>query len=263
MHFVDSHAHLTGDPTYANVEEILKNAAEAQVHTIMNICTDKLSLQRGLELQQRLQQRYPGIHLAAAVHPHDANENAESYFNAIRQVAKSKAIKGVGETGLDYHYNHSPKTSQQDYLRRHLRLALECGLPVIIHCREAFADLFPILDEEYKIHGTYAPGVLHCFTGTADEAKKVLDMGWYLSFSGIVTFKKSTELQDIAKFVPLEQLLIETDTPYLAPQSQRGKPNQPAYLPEIASFLAKLKGLSLEQFAETTKNNASKLFGMP
>ena len=259
MHFTDSHAHITADSVYENLDEILKNAAEEHVHTLINVCTDEITLQRGLELRKR----FPWIYLAAAVHPHDAHGSAQAFFDRVSRQAKIGDLVGIGETGLDYYYHHAPKEEQQDALRRHLRLALECKLPVIIHCREAFEDLFSILDREYKIGATHAAGVLHCFTGNLEEAKQVLDRGWYLSLSGIVTFKKSLELQEVAKIVPLHQLLIETDTPFLAPQSKRGKPNQPAYLPEIARFIAKLKGVPVEAIAQATQKNAQALFSLP
>ncbi len=166
----------------------------------------------------------------------------------------------MGETGLDYHYEHSNRSIQQQFLVRYLHFALECNLPVIIHCREAFTDLFTLLDAEYQLKGKLAPGVLHCFTGTMAEAEEVLKRGWMLSLSGIVTFKKSLELQQVAREIPLEQLLIETDTPYLAPQKYRGKPNEPAYLVETASFIASLKGLSVEEVAAVTTSNAQKIF---
>ena len=138
-----------------------------------------------------------------------------------------------------------------------MHLALECELPIVIHCRDAFADFFQIIDEEYPVN---KKGVLHCFTGTLEEAKEVVKRDWYLSLSGIVTFKRSEELREVAKIVPLDQLLIETDTPYLAPQSRRGKQNEPSYLPETAKLIADVKGISLEELAKATANNATELF---
>ena len=170
--------------------------------------------------------------------------------------ARNGDLVAVGETGLDYHYTHSKRETQQQFLRRYLALALECNLPVIIHCREAFADLFAILDDAYGS----SKGVLHCFTGTCDEARAVIARGWCLSLSGIVTFKKSEQLRAVAKETPLTQLLIETDTPYLAPQSRRGQPNEPAYLEETAQMIADIKGIPLKEVAEQTRHNAEALF---
>lgn len=258
MHFVDSHAHITADAVYEHVEDIVREAQNANVHTIINICTDESTLQRGIELKKR----FPWIYLAAAVHPHDAEEKDAAFFDSLAKRAQSRDLVAIGETGLDYHYEYSSKIAQQKSLRLHLKLALETQLPVIIHCREAFDDFFSILDHEYQVGGKLARGVLHCFTGTLEEAKKVIERGWYLSLSGIITFKKSEALREVAKVVPLEQLLIETDTPYLAPQSKRGKSNQPSYLPEIAQTIALIKGLPLEKIAEATQFNAYNLFNL-
>ncbi|WP_195155584.1 TatD family hydrolase [Candidatus Protochlamydia phocaeensis] len=256
---IDSHAHLTHTGVFEHVEDVLDRAKQAHVQSIVNICTDLVTLERGLALSKR----YPWIYQAASTTPHDVEKEGESVFDAIAAYARSGQLKAIGETGLDYYYEHSSRPIQQDFLRRYLRLALECRLPVVIHCREAFADFFEILDAEYQMNQRHAPGVLHCFTGTIAEAEEVLKRGWMLSLSGIVTFKKSIELQQIAKEVPLSQLLIETDTPYLAPQKYRGKPNEPAFLIETAAFIASLKGLSIEEVAQATTQNARLLFQLP
>lgn len=250
----DSHAHLTSSELLNHVEAVLARAQAAGLTTIINICTDEESLRLGLELSKR----YPWVHHAAAVHPHDAQKLGPTYFPIVAQHARQKAIVAIGETGLDYHYHHSTKEAQQHYLRQHLQLALECALPVVIHCREAFQDLFQILDQEY----TQGKGVLHCFTGTLVEAQQVLDRDFYLSLSGIVTFKKSAELREVAKLVPLDRLLIETDAPYLAPQSKRGHPNEPAYVVETAQVIATVKGITFDELIQATSQNAQRLFQM-
>jgi TatD DNase family protein len=218
--YVDSHAHLASDELYQDIEGLIARAQAAGVDRIVNICTDKETLVRGL----RMAEKYPCLMTTASVTPHDVAKIGESDWEEIAVAARGGRLVAIGETGLDYHYTHSPKEIQIDFLRRYLRLAKECHLPVVIHCRDAFADFFQILDEEY----VGGKGVLHCFTGTLDEAKEVVKRGFYLSLSGIVTFKKSVALQEVAAFVPLENLLIETDAPYLAPQSKRGKMNEPA-----------------------------------
>jgi TatD DNase family protein len=255
---IDSHAHLTSDALYGQVDEILARAKEAGIASIINICTDAETLYRGLELVKR----YPWVHLAAATTPHDVDQEGELMFETIAKHARAGYLVAVGETGLDYHYEHSQRLNQQYFLRRYLHLALECHLPVVIHCRDAFSDFFQILDEEYQVKGKHGPGVLHCFTGTLAEAKQVVERGWYLSLSGIVTFKKSEELREVAKYVPLDQLLIETDSPYLAPMTKRGKANEPSYLPEIASLIAFVKGLSIAEVAQATTANAQRLFSL-
>lgn len=254
--YIDSHAHLTGDGVFEEVDQILERASQAGVKAICNICTDRLTLERGIALAER----YPWIYSVAATTPHDVERLGEADFEWIAQQARQGLLKAIGETGLDYYYQHSDRAIQQQFLRRYLQLALECQLPVVIHCREAFADLFQILDEEYRVDQHYAPGVLHCFTGTLAEAEEVLKRGWALSLSGIVTFKKSQELQAVAKHVPLEQLLIETDTPYLAPLPYRGKRNEPAFLVETAACIATLKQVPLEDVVKATNQNARNLF---
>ena len=253
---IDSHAHLTSPSVYPLLEPLLERALQAGIRSIINICTDPLSLQRGLELSTRI----PWIYQAASTTPHDVEKEGEEVFEIMADAARQGLLKAVGETGLDYFYNHSERGIQQKFLRRYLKLALECRLPVIIHCREAFADLFDILDSDYRENGKYAPGVLHCFTGTLREAEGVIKRGWMLSLSGIVTYKKSTELQEIAREIPLENLLIETDTPYLAPQKHRGKQNEPAFLAETAAFIATLRQMPYETIAEATSQNAIRFF---
>lgn len=250
--YVDSHAHLASDELYQDIDGLITRAQAAGVKQIVNICTDKETLSRGLQMAEK----YPCLKITAAVTPHDVEKIGESDWAAIASAARAGKLAAVGETGLDYHYTHSPVEVQKDFLRRYLRLAKECNLPVVIHCRDAFADFFQILDEEFA----GGKGVLHCFTGTLDEAKEVVKRGFYLSLSGIVTFKKSIGLQEVAAWVPLENLLIETDAPYLAPQSKRGKMNEPAYLPETAAKIAELKQISLEDVACQTAKNAHNLF---
>lgn len=255
---IDSHAHLTSDAVYDDIDAILERAWEAGVRTVVNICTDRKTLERGLLLAKKV----PWVVNAAATTPHDVEKEGEALFPLMAEQAQAKNLVAVGETGLDYYYEHSPAALQQEFLRRYLRLALETKLPVVIHCRDAFSDFFKILDQEYLVEGKHAPGVLHCFTGTLNEAMEVIARGWYLSLSGIVTFKKSGELREVAKAVPLDQLLIETDTPYLAPKSKRGKRNEPAYLVETAELIADLREIPLEALLEATNRNCCRLFSL-
>jgi len=252
MAFIDSHAHLTSQGVIAHLDAILDRAKDAHISHILNICTDPETLREGILLTAR----HPHIQNAGATTPHDVASEGESAFPIFEAAAREGKLRAIGETGLDYHYEHSSKELQKHFLKRYLRLAAECSLPVIFHCREAFSDLFVIADAEYK-----GPAILHCFTGSIDEAKEVLERGWYLSLSGIVTFKKSEPLRAVAKMVPLAQLLIETDTPYLAPQSHRGQPNEPSFLPETAQCIARAKGISIEEVVRATWENARKIFG--
>lgn len=259
IRYIDSHAHLTNDQLYPDIDDILERSKSAGIEAVINICTDPETLNRGLALAER----HPWIYNAASTTPHDAESDGEAHFSTMAHCAREGKLVAIGETGLDYFHYQATANIQKQLLRRYLQLALECNLPVIIHCRDAFNDFFEILDQEYKAHGAWGPGVLHCFTGTAAEAEQVIKRGWYLSLSGIVTFKKSGALREVAKMTPLDQLLIETDAPYLAPQSHRGKTNEPTFLPHTAEEIAAVKGLSLAEVADMTTKNAKQLFSLP
>jgi TatD DNase family protein len=233
----------------------MTRAKIASVTRVVNICTNPQTLHDGLALESR----YSQIKNAGATTPHDVETEGESAFPLFAAAARQRQLVAVGETGLDYFYAELNRDVQKHFLIRYLHLALECHLPVIFHCREAFEDLFSITDAEYKKN---APAILHCFTGSVAEAEQVLARGWHLSLSGIVTFKKSQTLREVAKIVPLNQLLIETDTPYLAPQSRRGKPNEPSFIPETARYIAEAKRVSVEEVARASFENASRLFQM-
>ncbi len=250
--FVDTHAHLTSPSCLEQVDSMLESARKAGIEHIVNICTDVASLEAGLLLAKR----YKWVYNVAATTPHDVDKEGESFFPIVEATARAGQLVALGETGLDYYYEHSNRRCQQEFLMRYCALAKTLKLPLIFHCREAFSDLFSITD----VHAAGVSCVLHCFTGQLEDARGVLDRGWMLSASGIVTFKKSQELREVVKFVPLDRLLIETDTPYLAPQSHRGQPNQPAYLTETAQVVAELKGIPLEELARITTENAQKFF---
>jgi TatD DNase family protein len=256
--FFDSHAHISCDPLADNAQELIQRAHEQKVLGIVNICVDEKSLYKGLELAGSFEQFYN----VASTTPHDVEKEGESFFPLVQKAAKEGKLVAIGETGLDYYYEHSPKELQKKYLKKYFSLAIENQLPVVIHCRDAFDDFFDVMDSDYCENGKYFPGVLHCFTGTLDEAKEVIKRGWFLSLSGIVTFKKSDILKEVGAFVPLEQLLIETDSPYLAPQSKRGKQNEPANVVEIAQCIAGLKGIKVEDVARQTSLNTKSLFGL-
>lgn len=251
--YFDSHAHLTS-PEVTHLEELLSRSKEAKVSKIINICTDISSLEKGVALAAK----HSYIANAAATTPHDVEKEGELFFPIVQKMAQEKKLIAIGETGLDYHYEHSPKAIQKREYVRYLHLALENRLPIIIHCRNAFSDLFDIADQEYRD----APLLLHCFTGTEEEAQKAVERNWSLSFSGIITFKKSEALRQALKKIPLSHLLVETDTPFLAPQSKRGLPNEPSFLPETVATLAALKNISLEEAAKATFDNASRFFNI-
>lgn len=253
--FVDSHAHLTSEQLAQQAKEMVARAKKAEVDWIINICTNQKSLEEGLKLQQGFVEN---IRNAAATTPHDVEKEGALFFPIVAQHAKNKKIVAIGETGLDYFYEHSAKAIQQQFLSKYLELAKIEKMPVIFHCRDAFADLFSITDAEY----VNLPALLHCFTGSLAEAKEALNRGWYISFSGIVTFKKSQPLRDVVKYVPLDRLLIETDAPYLAPEGKRGQMNEPAFVVETAEVIAKIKGLSLSEVGKITAHNARHFFSL-
>ena len=253
MRFFDSHAHLSSSEVLPIIDQVVERAKLSGVTNMMNICTDPITLENGLQLAEK----YSQICNAGATTPHDVEKEGENAFPIFAKAARDKKLLAVGETGLDYYYKELDKNVQKDFLIRYLHLALECDLPVIFHCREAFDDLFKITDAEYE---RKAPAILHCFTGSLKEAEEVLQRGWHLSLSGIVTFKNSATLREVAKIVPLNQLLIETDTPYLAPQSKRGKQNEPSFITETARCIAEVKGVPLDEVALATFENAAQLF---
>ncbi len=251
MMFIDSHAHLEWESYKADFSEVLKHAQNAKVELILNIGTTLEHCKQGIELAKQ----YPHIFASVGIHPHDANKVPMDYLDQLKELAKNPKVKAIGEIGLDYYYEHSPREIQLQRFEEQVQLAKDLHLPLSIHCREAFQDCFDILN---KI--SYFYGVFHCFTGTQEEAKKALELGFYISFSGIVTFKKSTALQEVAKQIPLEKMLIETDAPFLAPEPHRGKRNEPAFVVLTAQKIADLKNTPLETVAQKTTHNAKTLF---
>ncbi|NGX37048.1 MAG: putative metal-dependent hydrolase YcfH [Chlamydiae bacterium] len=249
---IDSHAHLTSPQVLPDVDAVVERAKAVGVETLINICTDRPSLEEGIKLAKRCKR----IYNTAATTPHDVEEDGEAFFPLVEKAVSD--LVAIGETGLDYFYEHSPKKMQQHYLSRYFELAKKVNLPVIFHCRDAFEDLFAISDEQYRDR----KAVLHCFTGTIEEARGCLDRGWFVSFSGIITYKKSELLREVVKYVPLDRIFIETDTPYLAPQSKRGKQNEPAYVIETAEKIAALKECDLKVVEKVTGDNISQFFAL-
>jgi TatD DNase family protein len=256
--FVDSHAHIDGEEFDADREEILARARAAGVRAILNVGTGDPrsgSLERAVELAER----HEGVYAAAGVHPHDArlyDEEAEARL--LRLAAGGGRFVAWGEIGLDYHYDNSPRDAQREVFARQLRAAAGCGLPVIIHSREADDETVEILEREWA--GSGLSGVMHCFGGSAAMAEQVVRLGFYVSFAGNVTFKKAEGLREAARVVPLERLLVETDCPYLAPVPLRGRRNEPAFVVETAKFLADLRGLTAAELGRVTTENFCRLF---
>lgn len=252
--YTDSHAHISSEEMLEDIDNVLKRAHAAQISRIINVCTNRKTLEKGIELATQ----YPFILNVGATSPHDAEKLAEQDFAIFKKALEEKQIIAVGETGLDYYYFKDSKEIQKKYLIRYMQLALEHDVALIIHCREAFEDLFDLADKHYPSSKL----MLHCFTGTDKDAKEAIQRGWYLSFSGIITFKKSEDLRNTIKKVPLENILVETDCPYLAPLSRRGKKNEPAYLLETIETIAHLKNKTLHAIGYITSENAQKIFSL-
>lgn len=249
--WTDSHAHLTTSPLLERVKEVIDHANKQQVQRIINICCDSHALLEGLKLLSK----YPGIFLAAATSPHDAMKD-DPFFSLVEKTAMEGHLIAIGETGLDYHYLPEKKEIQKEIFLRYVSLAKKFNLPLIIHCREAFDNLFSLLDS----HNLKGQIILHCFTGSKHEAQSAIERGYYVSFSGIVTFKKSEPLREALKIVPLEKLFIETDSPYLAPEGKRGKVNEPENIPIIAKCIADVLGISLESLSVQLEKNLQTIF---
>jgi TatD DNase family protein len=248
---IDSHAHLTYDKSL-DIPAILARAKSEGISHIINICSDQHALSAGILLKET----YPYIYNTAAVAPHDVKDG-EKFWPSVEKYAKANMLIAIGETGLDYYYHKDTKDLQIEFLKKHIDLAHHTKLPFSIHCREAFDDLFAIFTGHFNI-----PSILHCFTGSLDEAKKTLDKGWYISFSGIITYKNSGPLQEVVRYVPLNRMVLETDSPYLAPQKFRGKKNEPAFLIETAKQVALLKNEKVEEVIHQTSINAKKIFNL-
>ncbi len=259
--FVDSHAHIDGPEFDADRADVIQRARDAGVSTILNVGTgDPHSgvLERAVELAEK----YSDVYTALGTHPHDArlfDAAAEQLIqNLLRQ---SSRVIAWGEIGLDFHYDNSPRDVQMNVFQRQLQLAREARLPVIIHTREAEDETIQLLKSDWA--GADIPGIMHCFSGSLALARQAIELGFLISFSGIVTFKKADDLREIAAQVPLDRLLIETDCPFLAPVPFRGKRNEPAYVVEVARCLAELRELSLDEIARITTENFARVFKTP
>jgi TatD DNase family protein len=256
--FIDSHCHIDGPEYDADREEVIARARAAGVTTMLNVGTGDPhsgAIDRAVDLAENQE----GIYAAVGMHPHDAklfDDEAEQHL--IDLVRQSKRVIAWGEIGLDYHYDHSPRDVQREVFRRQLRVARELDLPVVIHSREANDDTSAILREE--LSGYERAGVLHCFGGSLAMARNAIELGFFISFAGNLTFKKAEDLRDIARQLPLDRLLIETDCPYLTPVPFRGRRNEPARVVETARCVAEIHGRELEEIGRVTSENFVKLF---
>lgn len=254
MFLVDSHCHLDAlnyDSLHPDLDSVMHNAAARGVKHVLAVGTTVESSYKMLEMVGERSD----VSFSCGIHPLELGDKPN--VAALRDLAIKSRVVALGETGLDYYYQKDNHPLQQQVFRDHIRLACEVQKPVIVHTRDARQDTLDILRDE---HADRCGGVLHCFTEDLDTARQLLDIGFYISFSGIVTFRNADRLRDVARYVPLERMLIETDSPYLAPVPHRGKENQPANVRDIADYLSVLKGIGSEQLADITTANFNRLF---
>jgi|TARA_B100001939_G_scaffold237046_1_gene204541 TatD DNase family protein len=252
---IDSHAHLDYPKIIEQLDDVIKRANEAGVKKIISIGV-KLSKSKNV---QAISEKYEDIFFSAGIHPHEASSEPDACnLEAIIQAASHPKCVAIGEAGLDYFYDHSPQEAQQDSFRVQIQAARELDLPIIIHSRDADEDMASIIEEEYE--KSPFKGVLHCFSSGKDLAKRAINKGFYISFSGILTFPKSTELREIASKVPCDRILVETDAPFLAPVPFRGKTNEPAYTVYTLKTLSEAIGKPFDEMAKQTFQNTLKLF---
>lgn len=251
--FIDSHAHIDSLDFQADRAAVLERAWVAQVERILVISSG--SSPESAEAAIHLAEEHPFLDIAIGLHPHEASSVCESHLDRMRQIANRSRVLAWGEIGLDFHYDHSPPDVQKHVFARQLALAKELDLPVVVHTREAEAETLEVL----KQHDS-GRGILHCFTGSLKMAEECIEMGFMVSFSGMLTFPKAQGIRDVARKIPLERILIETDSPYLAPVPYRGKRNEPAYVVHTARALAEVKGLGINEIAGVTAENYRRFF---
>ena len=251
--YIDTHCHL--DKLDSTPEEAIKKAKQEGVEILVTISVDEKSF----DFVSNAVMQFKDVYGTVGLHPHDASEFNPSLEQRIRKLAREQhKIIAIGETGLDYHYMNSTKENQQFAFRKQLQIAVELNLPIVLHSREAEADTINILKEI----PVPAFGVAHSFTSSLKMARTLLDLGWFLGINGIVTFKNAEDLREVVRWIPLDRLLLETDSPFLAPVPYRGKPNKPSNIPVIASFIAELRKIPIEHLAEKTSENAHRLFSI-
>jgi TatD DNase family protein len=249
---IDSHCHLDDKQFDPDRDEVIARAREAGVERMMAIGTGDGP--PDLEAALRLARRHDFIYATVGVHPHDAAKATPETFAAMEALAAETKVLAIGEIGLDYHHDFSPRDVQREVFIRQLKLAGRAGKPIVIHTREAWHDTLLVLREHWS-----GDGIIHCFSGGPEEARQALDLGFYLSFGGVLTFPKADALRDAARLAPEDRLLVETDAPYLAPVPKRGKRNEPAFMVETARRLAEVRGVAPERIAEVTTENFARL----
>ncbi|MED3690056.1 TatD family hydrolase [Peribacillus butanolivorans] len=251
----DTHVHVNAEQFNEDLEDVIERAQDAGVNNMVVVGFDRPTITRAMELIET----YDFMYAAVGWHPVDAIDMTEEDLKWIEELSSHPKVVAIGEMGLDYHWDKSPKAIQMEVFRKQIRLAKKVGLPIIIHNREATADIVNILKEE---EASEVGGIMHCFSGSAETAMECIDMNFYISLGGPVTFKNAKKPKEVAAAVPLDRLLIETDCPYLAPHPYRGKRNEPSYVKLVAEQIAEIKQLSVEEVSQATTDNAKKLFGI-
>ncbi|MDA1478231.1 TatD family hydrolase [Bacillus changyiensis] len=251
----DTHAHLNAEQYHEDLKEVIARAREEKVEHIVVVGFDRPTINRAMELIEE----YEFIYAAIGWHPVDAIDLTDEDLSWIKELSSHEKVVALGEMGLDYHWDKSPKDVQKEVFRKQIALAKQVNLPIVIHNRDATEDVITILREE---GAEQVGGIMHCFTGSAEIAKECIDMNFYISFGGPITFKNAKKPKEVAKQIPIDRVLIETDCPYLTPHPFRGKRNEPSYVKFVAEQIAELKGLTYEEVAAKTTENAKKLFNM-
>ncbi len=251
--YFDTHAHYDDEAFEADREEVIASLGEKGVSLVVNASSDIRSSRMSVSFAEK----YPFIYAAVGIHPHDASSLTEASLSEIRSLASRNKVVAIGEIGLDYFYNYSPREVQKEAFRLQMQLAGELGLPVIVHDRDAHDDSMKIVRDFPQVRG-----VFHCYSGSLEMAKELIKLGWYLSFTGAVTFKNAKKAPDVVAYVPEDRLMIETDCPYLAPVPLRGKRNDSGNLKYIADRIAEIRGTTSEHIASVTMDNGKRFFSI-
>ena len=250
---IDSHCHLDQEPLYKNIKDVINRSQNVGIEKILTICTTLQSFEKVLDITRSNEIVFGTF----GIHPHEVEENPITIELIKKNISKNKKIIGIGETGLDFYYNHSQKDKQLDSFDKHIKAAIDLNVPIIIHSRNAELETFDILNQ-YKNKDLKI--LMHCFTGSRNFAEKLMDFNVFFSASGIITFKNSIDLQNTFKTIPIKNLLIETDSPYLAPEPNRGKKNEPSFIKHTAEKLAEIKNINYSEIVKNTTNNFNNFF---
>ncbi|MHC4117357.1 MAG: TatD family hydrolase [Planctomycetota bacterium] len=260
MELIDTHCHLTFEQLASEIDKVLERSVAAGVVGWITIGTDSEQNRKAVELAERFENMYAAV----GVHPHEAKNVKGRTIAELKGLAQREKVVAVGETGLDFHYNFSNRSDQRRAFAAQLKIARELNLPVIIHSREAFEDTIDILDQFIQFEGVLRGVVFHCFSGTAEQAKTILDCGFYISLTGVVTFKNAGEIRRAAEMIPTDRLMLETDCPYMSPEPMRKrKINEPALMVHTVQFLAELKDMDPADFAKAVTATSKSFFNLP